>query len=181
MDINKLSDSSRENSGKYTSVIFLDIDGVLNDFDDRRKERVLIDESMVSRLKKIADVSGAAIILTSSWRIYYYDQQKSDGRQMNDNFKKLLDAFEKFGLTISGATQEIGFDKNSRPLEIRHWLLDKPDVERFVILDDMEWNWGWLSDHVVYTRRKDDSSLSGWRSGLDIENVREALGILKII
>ena len=181
MDINKLSDSSRENSGKYTSVIFLDIDGVLNDFDDRRKERVLIDESMVSRLKKIADVSGAAIILTSSWRIYYYDQQKSDGRQMNDNFKKLLDAFEKFGLTISGATQEIGFDKNSRPLEIRHWLLDKPDVERFVILDDMEWNWGWLSDHVVHTRRKDRSSLSGWSSGLDTNNVNEALVILKAI
>ena len=181
MDINKLLDSSRSNAGKYTSVIFLDVDGVLNDFDDRRKERVLIDEGMVSRLKKIAEVSRAEIILTSSWRIYYYDFQKFGDMKINGHFQKLLAAFEKFGLTISGATEEIGFDKNSRPLEIRHWLLDKPDVERFVILDDMEWNWGWLSDHVVYTRRKDDSSLSGWRSGLDIENVREALGILKII
>ena len=181
MDINKLLYSSDANRGKYTSVIFLDVDGVLNDFDDRSKERVLIDEDMVFRLKKIAEISGAEIILTSSWRVYYYDQQKSDGRQINNHFQKLLTAFEKFGLTISGATKEIGFDKNSRPLEIRQWLLDKPDVERFVILDDMEWNWGWLSDHVVYTRRKDNSSLSGWRSGLDIENVREALHILRLI
>ena len=32
----QLLDSVEENSGEYASVIFLDIDGVLNDFDDRR-------------------------------------------------------------------------------------------------------------------------------------------------
>ncbi len=179
VDREALVDSAMENSGKYTSVIFLDIDGVLNDFDDRRKNRELIDENMVSRLKKIAEISGAKIILTSSWRMYYFDYNA--GKPMNEHFKRLMDAFEKFDLTISGATDEIGIDKKSRPLEIRCWLLDKPDVERFVILDDMEWHWGWLSDHVVYTRRRDACAISGWRSGLDNENVQEALRILRAI
>ena len=92
----------------------------------------------------------------------------------------LLRIFDKFGLSISGATEEIGFDSSSRPSEIRQWLTDKPDVERFVILDDMEWHWGWLADYVVYTRRRDPSSPNGWRSGLDMENVREALRILRV-
>ena len=175
----QLLDSVEENSGEYASVIFLDIDGVLNDFDDRRENRVLIDENMVSLLKKIVDTSGAKIILTSSWRMYYHDYHS--GKPMNSHFQKLLDAFEKFDLTISGVTEEIGFDKKSRPLEIRHWLLDKPDVERFVILDDMDWHWGWLSDHVVHTRRKDAHAISGWHSGLDTGNIQEALRILKAV
>ncbi len=176
----QLLDSSLKNSEKYIRVIFLDIDGVLNDFDDRSENRVIIDENMVSRLKKIADTSSAKIILTSSWRIYYHNWRKTSD-SVNSHFQKLLDAFEKYDLTISGATEEIGFDKKSRPLEIRYWLLDKPDVEHFVILDDMDWHWGWLGDHVVHTRRKDPSAISGWSSGLNSDNVSEALKILNVI
>ena len=97
---------------------------------------------------------------------------------VNEKYQMLLQTFDKYGLTISGKTEEIGFDLRSRPLEIRHWLMDKPDVERFVILDDMNWHWGWLSDHVVHTRRRDKSSLAGWSSGLDDDNVHQAIKIL---
>ncbi len=176
-DHQKLTESALENSGKYKSVIFLDIDGVLNDFDSRQENRVLIDEDMVSRLKKIVAISGASIILTSSWRIYH--EAYTADKTIDSHFQKLLDAFEKYGLTISGATAEIGYGSRSRPMEIRHWLLDKPDVESFVILDDTDWQWGWLRDHVVHTRRKDPSAVSGWHSGLDNDNVRQALRILK--
>ena len=43
VDREALVDSAMENSGKYTSVIFLDIDGVFTEFDDGRKGHELID------------------------------------------------------------------------------------------------------------------------------------------
>ena len=169
----ELFDSCCANRGKYSCVIFLDIDGVLNDFDDRSANRAPVNVSMVMRLKKIVEVSSADIILTSSWRMYYGVHDN-----VNEKYQMLLQTFDKYGLTISGKTEEIGFDLRSRPLEIRHWLMDKPDVEHFVILDDMNWHWGWLSDHVVHTRRRDKSSLTGWSSGLDDDNVHQAIKIL---
>ena len=50
-----------------------------------------------------------------------------------------------------------------------------------VILDDMDWHWCRLSDHVVHTRRKDAYAISGWHSGLDNGNIQEALRILKAV
>lgn len=188
----RLYDSCQENKGKYKCVIFLDIDGVLNDPDSAGYSYAgnyrgtiaaghsVICEDMAAMLKRIVQASGGEIILTSSWRIYYHDTQDGSLEQVSERFRMLLRIFDKFGLSISGATEEIGFDSSSRPSEIRQWLTDKPDVERFVILDDMEWHWGWLADYVVYTRRRDPSSPNGWRSGLDMENVREALRILRV-
>lgn len=177
----KILSSCQAHKGRYSCVIFLDIDGVLNDFDDRSGKGAPICEEMVARLKEIVMMSGGVIILTSSWRMYYHDQQESTDFHENERFKMLLRMFDQYGLTMAGATEEIGFDRASRPLEIRHWLMDKPDVERFVILDDLDWHWGWLADHVVCTRRRDASSLSGWRSGLDGDNVKEALKILGVL
>ena len=47
-------------------VIFLDIDGVLNDEGKNLKRGVYIDEEMTARLKKIVEATGAQIVLSSS-------------------------------------------------------------------------------------------------------------------
>lgn len=49
-------------------VIFLDIDGVLNDEGLRYDEGHIIDNQFVLNLRRIIDKTGAEIVLTSSWR-----------------------------------------------------------------------------------------------------------------
>lgn len=50
----------------FEKVIFLDIDGVLND--EEHTSESYLDSMMVGRLKRIIDETGAEIILSSSWR-----------------------------------------------------------------------------------------------------------------
>ncbi len=61
---------STNGKGKITmKVIFLDIDGVLKeeDYDAEFKDECF------ARLKRIVDATGAEIILSSSWRIHYWE------------------------------------------------------------------------------------------------------------
>lgn len=161
-----------------SKVIFLDIDGVLNNFDSPEENREIIDMNMVLRLKRIVDASGAKIVLTSSWRRFFHSWQELRGERISGHYKKLMTAFEKCALSVYGVTDELSYGPDSRPEEISEWLKNHPDIKSFVILDDSSWNWGMLSDHAVTTRRKAPSSENGWRSGLEDGNADRAIEIL---
>ena len=113
-------------------VIFLDIDGILNEdtTPTRTKSRVIfIDQDKLLRLKRIVDATGAKIVLSSTWR---YDR---DDAQHNGDFLELQEAFHKVGLDFYDFTPEdaIGI---RRGMEIKAWLGLHPEVERYIILDD---------------------------------------------
>ena len=102
-------------------VIFLDIDGVLNDFtssaniwDDTPTDMHL------RNLKLIVDETGAEIILSSTWRLFMRSRRVVE--------KRLAD----FGMKLSGCTIEL----YNRAEEIQEWLDRHPEVDKFVILDD---------------------------------------------
>lgn len=159
-------------------VIFLDIDGVLNNFDSPEVHREVIDKNMVLRLKRIVDASGANIILTSSWRLFYHTWQNCGDQRLAEHYKKLMAAFEESNITVYGVTNEVSYGANSRPEEINEWLGSHQDIKNYVILDDSSWDWGILSDYVVTTRRRDYYSENGWRSGLEDEDADRAISIL---
>lgn len=102
-------------------VIFLDIDGVLNDFTMGVYGDDTPTDSHLRQLKYIVDETGAEIILSSTWRLF------SRSRKIVE--KRLAD----YGMKLSGFTQEL----RSRPEEIQDWL-KRHDVESYVILDDEE-------------------------------------------
>ena len=55
-------------------IIFLDIDGVLNSIAYEREkapEQSFIDESRLPLVAQIVRKTGAAIVLSSTWRIYW--------------------------------------------------------------------------------------------------------------
>ena len=120
-------------------IIFLDVDGVLNNQDTFKHrynhyqstgEWVLeIDENMVNRLANIVNKTGAKIVLSSSWRMgFSYDTCEPLGEQA----RGLVDILAKYGLSIYSRT---GNGKD-RADEINEWLHNHNDVEMFVILDD---------------------------------------------
>lgn len=135
-----------------SKVIFLDIDGVLNDEGVCFESGIYIDEFRVERLAKIVSKSGACIILTSAWRGAYRRYLASG--EADPKVQMLQTYLEQNRLGISGYTDYIGSGPFSRPAEIRSWLSRNRQVVSYVILDDdIFWEWGELEKQLVLTRR----------------------------
>ena len=134
-------------------VVFLDIDGVLNDaittmdlMDDKPKKDHL------DCLKAIIDATGAKIVLSSTWRLF--------PSARND----VKNALRNVGLEFIDKTKEL----RDRASEIQEWLSRHPEVEKFVILDDEEIS-GKFPDNLVQTT---------FYQGLLPEHVEKAIKIL---
>ena len=88
-------------------IIFLDIDGVLNtsetfmkrikNYEKTHKWTAEIDLDRVSRLKYIINMTGAKVVLSSSWRLM---GKFEDGKfVLRSNYlNQLIDIFNSFGI-----------------------------------------------------------------------------------
>ena len=113
-------------------LIFLDVDGVLNNVDTLDRIRppeggsyTGVDMVLVERLRKIVTVTDAHIVLSSTWREYEY-------------FKEIL--LEKLGdmaLRVIGETPKL--DWKSRSEEINAWIRIHTEVKinKFIVIDDL--------------------------------------------
>lgn len=152
-------------------VIFLDIDGVLNSraYDRKRNwnEQTDIDETRLPLLKKIADETGAKIVLSSTWREHW----SVDPVLCDDDGVYINKTFAKFGLEIYDKTPNLGITAE-RPDEIRAWLNSSAEaIESFVIIDDYRYAWAELSDKFVKTN-------PNFGLGLEDEHVSKIIEIL---
>ncbi len=109
-------------------VIFLDIDGVLNnrEVSIRKKDEGcrVWDEKCIDRLNRITDETGAKIVISSTWR-------------RSKDFYSIIK--NEMGITgeIIGKTIDYLLTPNpERGDEIEEWLSRHPEVTVFVILDD---------------------------------------------
>lgn len=147
-------------------VIFLDFDGVLNSENYIRGcdgYGVVIDPSRMVLLKQIADATGAIIVLTTSWREHWSNELAE-----RDSTGTLIDGiFATYGLQIFDKTPAL---RTRREREIKCWLDAHPEVENFVVLDDMLLSSTFLDGHFVKT--------SNYFDGLDETDVRKAIEIL---
>lgn len=153
-------------------IVFLDIDGVLNSrrYDRTRdfKKDDAIDESRLPLLRRIIDLSGAKIVLSSTWRTSWdKDPSRCDG-----SGKYVNTVFAKYGLEIFDKTPYFGVTAERKD-EIKDWLEYPPEpIESFVILDDSPFGWGELSERFVKT-----NPIAGL--GLEPEHVEKALELLR--
>lgn len=150
-------------------VIFLDVDGVLNN----RHTRVttsdgwcFVDDHLVARLKRLLDFSDAQLVLSSTWREGWYQEDESK----NDiSFTELRNKFNQFGIEIFDRTGEMRMHRWQSIQEYFEHPREDP-IEHYVIIDDWD-DMGQYSDHLVLTNPS---------TGLTDEDVEEALRILEI-
>lgn len=154
-----------ESSVGYSLVLFLDVDGVLNDGVGRG-----LNDVMLARLGAIIRHADPAIVISSSWRM--------EPRLM----ARLTSVIQRMGGRVVGHTAIPGpsggqegtcriIQAKPRWMEIHDWLEEchhRDEIRRFVILDD-EADMGYLADKHVLTK---------YEKGLENEQVKQALRIL---
>ncbi len=143
---------------KRKPVIFLDIDGVLNNHNTKQRMHgcIGIDPTNVVNLNKLLQYVDADVIVSSTWRVLH----------PLPAIQKWLKA-AGFKGRISGRTEEIiaAYDRGE---EIQAWLTENPDVMHFVIFDD-DSDMAHLIDHLIQTDH---------RVGLTVEDINKALPFL---
>lgn len=148
-------------SGK---IIFLDVDGVLNNRFTETKTKagwVFVEDFLVAHLKHIIDVTHAEVVLSSTWRWGHW----SHGTD-RDDYLELIDKLASFGIKIKDITP--AFSMPNKEDEILWWLEHRHDGGNFVILDDVD-DFTVLHGHLVET----DPDL-----GLTAKDVAKAIEIL---
>lgn len=153
----------RKHAAAKQSVIFLDIDGVLNTepqlpADQHGPEH--LNPELIGRLQSLVASTGAKIVVSSSWRHKFSAEEI--GQMLASGYP---------GLDAAVIDATAGDGEESRGQRILDWLQAHPDVGPYVILDDSPMGNG------------QDQVGSHWvqvdpRTGLTDENIQAAETIL---
>jgi len=136
-----------------------------------------IEERYVRRLARIVEETGAELVLSSSWRGAYVSHVNPENNYQHEDVALLISMLDKYQLSIMDVTPDLTSGPYARPLEIRAWLLEQGNLERFVILDDeIFWAWNWLADYFVCTTHLDDKGKCVY--GMTDEDTERAIEIL---
>ena len=152
-------------------ILFLDVDGVLNNNQTRTVTFdgwCFVDDYLVKHLKQIIDATSAKIVLSSTWRDGWNREDESKNEPF---FNQLRDKLKEYGMEIWDALPMPM--RPSRGTAINEWFeLHKDlDIESFVILDDW-YDMGIYRDHLI--------QING-NIGLTDEDVREAISFLSSV
>lgn len=138
-------------SYSFINVIFLDIDGVLNGYNfwnllgwniiskfhsNKLKgwyrnltEPFGVHERKVKRLAKIVhNTMNTKVVISSCWRFGL------QSNRLTDDKKRLLELFDKYDIEIYDYTPRS--ENGKRDEEIKAWLSKHKEVNKFIILDD---------------------------------------------
>lgn len=108
-------------------VIFLDFDGVINNWEHFEG----VDSKNVRWLLEIINKTNAKVVVTSSNK--YNFQRYSDVYMKNTLFYEYVKTLNELGIEILDVTPYVN---ENRELEIVEYLKMHPEVEQFLILDD---------------------------------------------
>lgn len=125
-----------------------------------------VDDDLVARLKRLLDLSGAQLVLSSTWREGWHQE---DEFKNDISFIELRNKFNEFGIEIFDRTGEM---RQHRWQSIKEYM-ERPredPIEHYVIIDDWD-DMGEYINHLVWTNPS---------TGLTNEDVEEALKILEI-
>lgn len=181
---------------RFEKILFLDIDGVLNE----NGPSYDMQDIFFERLSRIIKATEAKIVLSSSRRFSYLRYQKYGRESISEETKQFVDMLEKYGLEILDITDDLNGGATSRPREIFKWLVECDEdkintVGPICILDDDSgFAWGILTPYVVLTRvalndeeyqKKRDKFpkdefyfVDKYDYGISEENVQQAIDIL---
>lgn len=164
------------------SIIFMDIDGVINNYlyCERMKNEpknpnlpllTEMDLSMMKRIVRLATETNSDIVLSSSWKAVWNYKKADIGKA---NMQKM---FDYVGIHIIDTTPDL---TGGRAKEIKQWLDEHPTVTHFVSLDDdypeSYYKKAGIPNHTIHTKYWCIEESQG---GFQEKHYQKALDILK--
>lgn len=146
------------------AVVFLDLDGVLNDATLRASHRVPtqppIDPKRVAILDSILDATGAGIVFVTGWRMLL----------TTANLERILRVAGLRGRVID-SVGDAPLVADTRAVATAEWLDAHREVTNYVILDDVPEPW--------LSRAAFRAALVAPQDGLDRRDASQAIATLK--
>ena len=146
-------------------VIFLDFDGVISVLETRWE----LSDRHMKRVKRICDSTGAKIVISSSWR--WRDVDTTLDKIYKRTAKKPTSAFvdKSYYLLnkdlVVGVTKRIG--SGSRGIEIKDWLSEHPEVDKYIIIDDDTFD--------ILPEQQENLIHTAWDEGITDDDVKIAI------
>ena len=137
-------------------IVFLDIDGVMNNFTSRNFKDVFSDKSCENLNHILRELPEVQLVLSSSWRYKGLEYVKEVFHKNGIDKSRLVDMTEK--------------GNGLRGVQIQDWLDKHKEVEHFVAIDDETQDMGNLANHVI--------KVNGF-IGLTMKEVTQAIQHLK--
>lgn len=156
------------------SIIFLDIDGVLNSAHNWPENN--LDDRLITNLKTIIDETNAEIVLSSSWK-NFFDENVNTTHKLG---LELLRAFNEKGLTIKDITPYPASRYTSkRGLEIKTYI-ETHEIDNYVVIDDDEFSdFKDTIDMTRFIKTESGTSLTSAKDeGLTEQLAQKAISIL---
>lgn len=135
-------------------VIFLDIDGVLNSEEFlKNNPNQAINKNGVSILKSIVDKTGAVIVMSSGWKLWF-----DENMLPQDGYSQCLyDILHEFNIKLFGKTPDFSTEEirtrktfsHVKAQEITAWLNGHKTIEKYVVIDDLDLRNEKINNHLV--------------------------------
>ena len=160
-------------------VIFLDIDGVMNNqidwiskVDNQSEGHRMFCDNAWQMLSDICQKTGAKVVLSSSWRVGFI--VKNGSIKLKDNTcklsKKLLDYFDKYNIELIGITTT-KYDQRGKQIMV--WIKENLTPEdKFVVVDDEAFD---IKDYIP----EKQFIKTEFKTGLLLEHCKKILEFFK--
>ncbi len=97
---------------------------------------MFVENDLVKKLQHIRKATNAEVVLSSTWRIGWYELAAGIRDSHNiDDYRALVEKLLSYGIPIHGHTPILY--GHTRGEEITYYLKRAKDVEAFLILDDI--------------------------------------------
>lgn len=161
-------------------VIFLDVDGVLNNKLFLKKRRIILkenkgiyiprlDDKNFIALKTLVERTNAKIILSSYWRYYFDKNLMPNNNGLHNHGKDLTLKLRKHNLSLKDKTSTDLTRFQKRGDIIKEYLHTHEDIDNFVILDDDNIMKEFTDTNLIQTKPE---------YGLTMSDVKKAENIL---
>ena len=142
-------------------VIFLDVDGVINSnfwlegHQQEISDGTLIDKEKIELVSKIVNKTGAVLVMHSGWRFWFDNTMQPIRKEAQNLIDLLLDSgLRIYAMTPDLTTEEIRKTKmfsKVKAAEIFLWLKQNPNIDKWIVLDDIDLHNDELSIRQVRT------------------------------
>lgn len=124
-------------------LLFLDVDGVLNDHVRHENGNHVIERDRVEHLNRVTRATGAWLVISSAWRYMMYDGPEHPAGMTLDGFRYMMQSHGVVG-HVHGITRRDTRDDNGNLLEnergrqIADYLAEHGPVQSYAVVDDLD-------------------------------------------